>query len=411
MKLSTIAETLPSSQILAISNSIKQRIQAGEKIYNLTVGDFDSQLFPIPEVLEEYILNAYKSKFTNYPLAEGNLDLREAIVSFTKTFQGMIYEPSEVLVGSGGRPLIYALYRTLVDPGDKVIYPVPSWNNHYYTQFTEGVPLEIETTADNNFMPTAEQIVPHLEEGVLLALCSPQNPTGTGFTKQNLKAICELVLEENKRRSDGEKKLYILFDQMYWPLTYGENQHHDPISVLPDIRPYVIYVDAISKSFAATGVRVGWAMGSSVVLSKMKAILTHVGAWAPMAEQKAVATFLVDTVAIEKYLLQFKAELEERLQMICNGILLLKQQGVAIDAIAPQAGIYLTVKIEVADAHTLLLEQAGIGVLPFSVFGTAKDSPWYRISVGTFKKEDIQPMLEILKKVLLPLPMIRNDTA
>jgi aspartate aminotransferase len=400
MKLSTIAETLPGSQILAISNSIKQRIQAGEKIYNFTVGDFDSQLFPIPLVLEEYILNAYKSKFTNYPLAEGNLDLREAITSFTKTFQGMIYEPSEVLIGSGGRPLIYALYRTLVDPGDKVIYPVPSWNNHYYAQFTGGVPVEIETTADNNFMPTAEQIAPHLKDGVLLALCSPQNPTGIGFSEQNLKAICELVLEENKHRSDGEKKLYILFDQMYWPLTYGANQHHDPVSVCPDIRPYVIYVDAISKSFAATGLRVGWAMGSSTVLNKMKAILTHVGAWAPMAEQKAVAAFLVNTAAIEKYLLQFKAELEERLQMIYNGILLLKQQGVPIDAIAPQAGIYLTVKIEVPDAHTLLLEHAGIGVLPFSVFGTAKDSPWYRISVGTCKKEDIKPMLEILRKVL-----------
>ncbi len=99
-------------------------------------------------------------------------------------------------------------------------------------------------------------------------------------------------------------------------------------------------------------------------------------------------------------MLQFKVELEERLQMIYNGILLLKQQGVPIDAIAPQAGIYLTVKIEVPDAHTLLLEHAGIGVLPFSVFGTAKDSPWYRISVGTCKKEDIKPMLEILRKVL-----------
>lgn len=406
MKLSTIAETLPGSQILAISNSIKQRIQAGEKIYNFTVGDFDSQLFPIPLVLEEYILNAYKSKFTNYPLAEGNLDLREAIASFTKTFQGMIYEPSEVLVGSGGRPLIYALYRTLVDPGDKVIYPVPSWNNHYYTQFTGGIPVEIETSSENCFMPTAELIAPHIKEAVLLALCSPQNPTGTGFTEQNLKEICNLVLEENKRRTDGEKKLYILFDQMYWPLLYSPNQHHHPVSVCPDIRPYVIYVDAISKSFAATGLRVGWAMGSSTVLNKMKAILTHVGAWAPMAEQKAVAAFLVNTAAIEKYLLQFKAELEERLQMIYNGILLLKQQGVPIDAIAPQAGIYLTVKIEVPDANTLLLEQAGIGILPFSVFGIAKDSPWYRISVGTCKKEDIAPMLVILKKVLCPISAV-----
>jgi len=403
MKLSTIAETLPGSQILAISNSIKERIKAGETIYNFTVGDFDPHIFPIPEKLEEEIVNAYLRKFTNYPMAEGNLDLREAIASFTKAFQRIHYDPSEVLVGSGGRPLIYALYRTIVDPGDKVIYPVPSWNNHYYTQFVGGVSVEIQTTAANHFMPTAEEIAPHIKEAVLLALCSPQNPTGTTFKKQNIKAICELVLEENKRRSDSEKKLFILFDQMYWLLAYGSNQHHDPVSVCPDIRPYVIYVDAISKSFAATGVRVGWALGPSAVLNKMKAILTHVGAWAPMAEQKAVARFLVNSPAIEEYLHVFKERIEERLQLIYNGILSLKQEGFPVDAIAPQAAIYLTVRIGLPQAHTLLLKDAGIGILPFAVFGAASHSPWYRISVGACKKEDIALMLEKLKKVLCPI--------
>ena len=401
MKLSHLAETLPGSQILAISNAIKQRIRGGENIINFTVGDFDPSIFPIPDALEEAIINAYLKKYTNYPLAEGNLDLREAIANFTKSFEGINYEASEVLVGSGGRPLIYALYRSIVDPGDKVIYPVPSWNNHYYTQFVGGTSIEIETTADNYFMPAAKQIAPHIKSAVLLALCSPQNPTGTGFTKDNLKAICDLIVEENKLRSDNEKKLYILFDQMYWLLTYGANQHYDPVSVCPAIRPYVIYVDAISKSFAATGVRVGWALGPSVVLNKMKAILTHVGAWAPMAEQKAVAAFLVNTKVVEEYLLNFKAQLEKRLQLIYSGILSLRQEGYPVDAIAPHAAIYLTVKIDVPDAHTLLLEKAGIAVLPFSVFGAAKDSPWYRISVGTSKIEDIAAMLKKLKNVLV----------
>src|SRR5260221_386848 len=311
MKLSHIAETFPSSQILAISNAIKQRIIAGETIYNFTVGDYDPSIFPIPETLEEGIINAYQKKYTNYPLAEGNLDLREAITSFTNAFQQISYDASEVLVGSGGRPLIYALYRTIVDPGDKVIYPVPSWNNHYYAKFVGGVPVEIETSQENNFIPTAAQITPHIKNAVLLALCSPQNPTGTGFTKENLKAICDLVVEENKLRSDNEKKLYVLFDQMYWLLTYGDNKHYDPVSVCPAIRPYVVYVDSISKSFAATGLRVGWALGPSTILGKMKAILTHVGAWAPMAEQKTEASFLLNKIAIKKYLLKFKVELEK----------------------------------------------------------------------------------------------------
>lgn len=400
MKLSTLSETLPGSQILAISNAIRQRMQSRETIYNFTVGDFDPHIFPIPLVLEEEIINAYLMEFTNYPLAEGNLDLREAISSFTSIFQGLTYNSSEVLVGSGGRPLIYALYRTIIDPGDNVIYPVPSWNNHYYTKFVGGIPIEIETTAENNFMPTAEQIAPHVKDAVLLALCSPQNPTGTCFSEHSLKAICELVLEENKRRLPEEKKLYILFDQMYWLLTHGTSKHHDPVSVCPDIRPYVVYVDAISKSFAATGLRVGWVLGPSGILNKMKAILTHVGAWAPMAEQKAVAIFLEKPEAIKEYLQAFKSEVVRRLQTIYDGILSLKNEGLPVDAIAPQAAIYLTFRIDLPEAQRLLLDEAKIGILPFAVFGASNDSVWYRISVGTCKNEDIAPMLEKFKKAI-----------
>ncbi|MDB5199210.1 MAG: aminotransferase [Chitinophagaceae bacterium] len=399
MKLSHVAATLPGSQILAISNTIKERIKSGEKIYNFTVGDFDPEIFPIPAELEEGIINAYLQKHTNYPQAGGNEDLREAIASFTKTFQHINYDAGEVIVGSGGRPLIYALYRTIVDPGDKVIYPVPSWNNHYYTKFVGGTPVEIETTAENCFLPTAQQIAPYVSSAVLLALCSPQNPTGTGFTKENLKSICDMVVEENKFRSDNEKKLYVLFDQMYWLLAYGSNKHYDPVSVCPAIKPYVIYVDAISKSFAATGVRVGWAMGPLAILDKMKAMLTHAGAWAPMAEQKAVASFLMNTDAVKKFLHTFKTALEERLQLLYNGIQTLKLQGYPIDAIEPQGGIYLTIRIDIPDAQIRLLN-AGIGVLPFSVFGAPENSPWYRICAGTCKKEDIEVMTGKLRMLL-----------
>jgi len=398
MKLSHIAETLPGSQILAMSNAIKVKIKNGEKIFNLTVGDFDPELFPIPAELEQAIIHAYLLQQTNYPAADGDPVLRNAIASFTRSFQGLDYDADEVLVGSGGRPLIYTLYRTIVDPGDKVIYPVPSWNNHYYTQFVGGIPVSIETTAENFFMPTAEQISPHVKDSKLLALCSPQNPSGTGFTKEGLKAICDLVMEENKNRKD--KFLYILFDQMYRLLTYANNVHHDPVVLCPEIRPYVIYVDAISKSFAATGVRVGWAMGPAPILEKMKGMLTHVGAWAPKAEQKGVAAFLMNRESVKNFLEIFKAGLEARLKVLYEGIQMLKMQGFPIDAIEPQAAIFLTVKIDIPDAHVLLLEEAGIGILPFFVFGSAADSQWYRISVGTCKLEDIPAILEKLKGVL-----------
>ena len=132
-------------------------------------------------------------------------------------------------------------------------------------------------------MPTPETVRPALKGATLLALCSPLNPTGTTFTKEGLEQICDLVIAENASRGPEEKPLYIMYDQIYWVLTYGNTKHYDPVSLRPELRNYTIYVDGLSKSFAATGVRVGWAFGPQVIIDKMKAILSHVGAWAPKA--------------------------------------------------------------------------------------------------------------------------------
>ena len=207
--------------------------------------------------------------------------------------------------------------------------------------FVEGRHEVIETTAENNFMPSAEDIKAHLKDAVLIALCSPLNPTGTIFKKEELEAICDLVLEENMRRTDEEKKLYVMYDQMYWTLTYGDSQHYNPVSLRPLMKDYTIFIDGISKSFAATGVRVGWALGPNHVLTKMKAINSHVGAWSPMAEQHATAKYLLQATAIDDYMAHFKRELEERLQVIYEGFQKLKAEGYAVDACAPQAAIYL----------------------------------------------------------------------
>jgi aspartate aminotransferase len=232
-----------------------------------------------------------------------------------------------------------------------------------------------------------------------------------------LEAICDLILEENKRRGENEKKLYLMYDQMYWHLTYGDIKHYDPVNLRPAMREYTIYIDAISKVFASTGVRVGWSMGPSTVMSKMKAILTHVGAWAPMAEQKAAAKFLFQREAIKKFLAHFKSEIEQRLRDIYNGFMKLRSQGFSVDAIAPEAAIYLTIKIDLAgkttgdgklladqsDVTAYLLNEASLAVVPFYAFGASRDSAWYRLSVGTCKKEEIPEMISRLGEALKKL--------
>jgi aspartate aminotransferase len=393
---------------------IKDKIKQGENIYNFTIGDFDSSIFPIPKKLEEEIIEAYKNKFTTYPPADGILPLRESVSKFIKEREGLDFNTNEILIAAGGRPLIYTLYRALVDKGDKVIYSVPSWNNNHYVHFTEGRHELIEATPENNFMPLAEDIKPHIHDAVLIALCSPLNPTGTVFKKEELEKICDMVLEENDRRSDEQKKLYVMYDQMYWMLTYGDTVHYNPVSLRPEMKNYTIFIDGISKAFAATGVRVGWALGPEHVLAKMKAINSHVGAWSPMAEEHATAKFLLMNDAVDEYLFNYKKELEERLQLIYEGFQQLKSEGFSVDACAPQAAIYLTIQLNLvskttnngdllstqSDVTSYILNEAKLAVVPFYAFGAPKDSDWYRLSVGTCKKEEIPAMLAQLREAL-----------
>ncbi len=413
-KLSQLANTLIGSEIVRLGGEIKQKIKRGETIYNFTIGDFDSEIFPIPQKLEDEIVNAYRNKLTTYPPADGIIQLRESVSKFINEREGLHFEPNEILIAAGGRPLIYAVYRAIVDRGDKVIYSVPSWNNNHYVHFTEGKHEVIETTAENNFMPIAEDIRPHVHDAVLIALCSPLNPTGTVFKKEELEKICDMVLEENNRRREDEKKLYVMYDQMYWMLTYGDTQHHNPVSLRPEMKKYTIFIDGISKAFASTGVRVGWALGPEIVLSKMKAINSHLGAWSPMAEQHATAKFLLMHDAVDKYLANYKKELEERLQLIYEGFMQLQSEGYAVAACAPQAAIYLTIQLSLAgkrinngnllstqsEVTTYILENAKLAVVPFYAFGAAKDSDWYRLSVGTCRKEEIPEMFSKLKEAL-----------
>lgn len=409
-----MAETLIGSEIVKLGNAINERIRQGETIYNFTIGDFNPSLFPIPAELEAAIHEAYQQKFTNYPAAEGILELRQAIGQFIQAREGLDFSPAEIQVASGGRPLIYALFRVLVDKGDKVIYGVPSWNNNHYVHLTEGEHCLIPCSPENDFMPHPADIRAQIEGAALVCLCTPQNPTGTTLTAAALAEICDIILAENQRRGPHAKQCYLMFDQMYWTLTYGQTQHADPVNLRPAMKAYTVYIDGISKVFAATGVRVGWALGPAAVIAKMKAILSHLGAWAPMAEQKAVAHYLGQSAAIDRYLLQFKAAIETRLNGFYQGFMALKAQGHPVDAIAPQAAIYLTVKLDLVGRTTAagqvltqqeavtdyVLREAKMAIVPFSAFGAEKESPWYRLSVGTAVANEIPVVLQQLAQAL-----------
>jgi len=416
MNVSVLASSLIGSEIIKIGNEVNDLKSKGAEIANLTIGDFNPAIFPIPTELKDEIIDAYNHHHTNYPPADGILPLREVVKDLLKDRYELDYAVNEVLISAGSRPLIYATYLALVDPGDKVIFPAPSWNNNHYCHLTSAEAVAIESLQENNFMPVASQLKPHLKGATLLALCSPLNPTGTMFTEEQLAEICDLVVEENNSRSAGEKPLYIMYDQIYSLLTFGK-AHVNPVSIRPELRDYVIYIDGISKCLAATGVRVGWGFGPEAVVSKMKAILGHIGAWAPKAEQVAVAKYFKNAPQVDAFLASFKAQVQLSLNEIYNGFQELKNEGFAVDAIEPMGAIYLTLKIDYigkttpagdllkdsADVNFYLIKNSGTALVPFSAFGNDEQMVWFRASVGGCSLADIKAMIPRIKKALSDL--------
>lgn len=419
-RVSEMAENLVGSEIIKLAGEVKEKIKNGEKIYNLTIGDFNPKIFPIPAELKKEIIDAYQNDETNYPAANGIQELRESVSHFLHVNEGLEYTPDQILISGGARPLIYATYQTILDPGDTVVFPVPSWNNNHYSHLSHCRKVMIEATAETNFMPTAGDIKPYISDANLIALCSPLNPTGTVFTEEGLRQICDLILEENKKRGDAKKPVYLMFDQIYWALTHGETRHFDPVSINPEMKKYTLYIDGMSKAFAATGVRVGWAFGPEKLINKMKAILSHVGAWSPKAEQVASARYLNNTEQIDDYLFSFKNDINKRLVAFYEGMTALKEKGFQVDAIPPQAAIYLTVKFDLTkhasedgrelntteDVTQYLLDEAGLAIVPFYAFGASRKSPWYRLSVGTSVYEEIDELFAKLETALSKLKAI-----
>ncbi len=416
--VSKLAENIIGSEIIKLAGEVNEKIKNGEQIFNMTIGDFNPSVFPIPTELKAAIKTAYDEDLTNYPAADGMLELREAVSRLLRERCELNFETNEIVITGGARPAIYTVFKAVVDEGDKVIFPIPSWNNNHYTYLNNAIPVMIQTRPENKFMPTANEIAPFISDASLLALCSPLNPTGTVFQKKDLEEICDLVLAENaKRKIENRKPLYVMYDQIYWPLTHGDTKHYNPVTLRSEMKEFTLFVDGISKSLAATGVRVGWTMGPKFLIDKIKSILTHVGAWAPKAEQIAAARYLNDLPKYDAFVADINHKIEARLTGFYNGFSALKAEGFSVDAIAPEAAIYLTIQFALhgkttaqgtilettQDVTRYILDEAKLAVVPFYAFGSEVNSNWYRLSVGTCKLEDVSKAIEQLRLALQKL--------
>jgi aspartate aminotransferase len=412
--LSALARGLAGSEILRMAAEVRALVARGVTVCNLTVGDFDPAQFPIPDLLRDATRDAVARGETNYPPSDGLPSLREAVVRYSERELRIRYPVDSVLVGAGARPLLYSVFRAVVDPGDAILYSVPSWNNNHYAHLAGGRAVEIPVDESSNFFPAPDQIRPHLRVARLLVLNSPLNPTGTVISGNALAEISGLVAEENRRReSAGDRPLFLLFDQVYGTLTYHGAVHRTPVELVPEAAGHTILLDAISKSFCATGLRVGWALLPPTLRDRTSDILGHVGAWAPRAEQVATAALLDAPGAYRPWQAATRKKLKLRLDALHAGFLAMKDDGLPVDPVEPQGGIYLSVRFPLVgqvwrgerirtneQIRRILLDDAGFAAVPFQAFGLAAESGWFRLSVGAVSPDQIASVLPRVADVL-----------
>ena len=407
-RLSEMANGMERSRILSIAASVRAMIAQGKDVAPFTVGDFSPEQFEVPTELMTGIIEAISENETNYPPAAGLPELRESLASWMNHAYGLDVGSDGIIVGSGARPVLYASFRLFLEPGDGLAHGVPAWNNHYYVHLNDSIDIPIPGTPESRFLPTASAIKDRIQEMRVLILNSPLNPTGTCFSRDELKDICDVIVEENQQRKmSGKKPLILVYDQVYSTMTAENIEHVHPVQVCPEIFDYTITLDAISKSLTGTGLRLGWMALPPALAPPVVALIGHMGAWPARPIQKAAAQLYSKPDVLEQYFLQLDEKISNRMTVLQNRLGQLSHYGVSY--VQPEGGIYLTTRFDLFSAlgvktneeiRQWLLESAGVAIVPFQAFGLEEDTGWFRISVGAVSVEDISAAMDRLEAAL-----------
>jgi aspartate aminotransferase len=413
--LSDLAKGMHMSGILRTAQQVRELRAAGTPVLDLSLGDFGSKYFSIPEKLLRGIERALESGATNYPPPPGLPALRKTVCDYVERSSGVRYPLESVLITCGGRPVLYGAYLTVVAPGDTVVYSVPSWQNDSYAWLSGAKAIEIEAKSANGFQPTLAELAPHLKTARMVCLCSPGNPTGTAMEPEVFKSILEAVVEENRRREKAgkERPLFLLFDQIYSAIRVKNNKHRYALALVPESAPYVMTMDGASKAFSATGLRVGWLLAPPAIVTKVGELLSHVGAWAPHAEQAGMIELLNDPAAIAEYRERMDAAVHQRLDALHRGFAGMRDEGLPIDVLCPDGAIYVSLQLKLRGKkfagttlddneaiRSLVLKEAGVAMVPFQAFGLMQETGWFRLSVGAVSMEEIADVFPRLRALL-----------
>ena len=264
-ELSQCALGVQGSTTLAIDAMFKSMRAKGEDVIGFAAGEPD---FNTPESIKQAGIRAIEDNFTRYTPTAGILPLREAVCLRLKEDCGLSYEPKQVVVASGAKSALYAVLRVLANPGDEIIVPAPYWVSYYeLIQMVGAVPVIVQTTEETGFKMTAEALQAAVTEKTkALILNNPSNPTGAVYSKAELEVLAEVCVSQD---------LYVVSDEIYYRLVYGDMTFTSFASLSEQVKERTIVINGVSKSYAMTGWRLGYAAASERIIKPMTNYLSH----------------------------------------------------------------------------------------------------------------------------------------
>ncbi|HGF7301337.1 TPA: pyridoxal phosphate-dependent aminotransferase [Enterococcus hirae] len=321
MKLSKRVQQLEPSVTLAAAAKAKA-LKAQEKdILSLTVGEPD---FATPENIQEVAVQAIRNgKASYYTPSAGIPELRQAIVDYIKEFYGITYEPSQTIVTDGAKFALYALFQTILDPEDEVIIPVPYWVSYgEQVKLAEGRPVFVKGEENNGFKITVSQLeASRTPKTKALIINSPSNPTGMIYDQKELQAIGEWAVKHD---------ILIVADDIYGRLVYNGNEFTPIATISEAIRKQTIIINGVSKTYAMTGWRIGYALGNQEIIDGMIAIASQSTSNSTAVSQYAAIEALTgEQDPVEEMRVAFEERLNILYPLVSNlpGVTLNKPQG------------------------------------------------------------------------------------
>lgn len=365
MKLSKKIQNVLESATLAAAEKAKYLKSQGIDVISLTVGESD---FPTPKYIDDAAIESIRNhKADHYTAVNGILELRQTVADSYTAESANFYRAKNVYIGSGVKTVLFNLFQVILDPGDEVILPVPYWVSFSeQIKMAEGKAVFVKGKEENGFKLTREDLdESYTDKTLALVLNSPSNPTGAVYSKDELQEIGEWAVEKN---------VIIIADEIYKRLVYNDRKPMSFASLSDEIKKQTIIVNGVSKSYAMTGWRIGYALGNSKVMSALSKYASQAnGNPAAVSQYAALAAYANETNEVEKMIKSFENRSNQayRLMKTIPGFNL---------AFKPEGAFYLFPNVKEAAEMTgynsvdefslALIEEAHVVSVPGSSFGS-----------------------------------------